>query len=681
MRTPSCRGRSSIRIPGKYRRSLSCTDRRTGKFSPAALSPGISVRPAVCGDVDGNGTADIVATGTDTTGATVVSVLLNDGKGNFKPSGATPYTGAYAGSFTLVDVDGDDKPDLLFSVEDALLYFRNLGAGTFAAPVTLTNVASDNRAFVVADFNEDGMPDIAYVAVNGGTAQDELHLLINKGNGSFVDEVAQGITGQIGSFGSADFNLDGHADLAIEQQSSLAGLSLVRVQTFLGQGNGSFSAGPQSVVEANAFQMFQFIVGDFDVDGFPDIAAENGDTEPGHVVLLWGDGSGGFSRQQVNGPQGFSLTWGDVNGDGIPDVIVPDRFGNISVLLGRSTRAFPSVASFTPATGTPLSAGDVFGNHEIDLLAPGTLTPFDQAGTVAGILYVNGGNGQFTVGGSSPAEGFALSDLNGDGLADLVGTDGTNLLIWPGTRDPSFQSSSPITIPPPAGSGFPNSGFISTELQIADMDGDGRPDIVMPNLILFNQGDFTFTAVPIPFGGTSGPFVVADFNHDGLLDIAMRNFTLLGQAGRTFRRVSPNGLNLTDGNFAATGDLNGDGYADIVFGGNSYPLIVEYGRGDGTFYTQTVLNIGPSDFSQSIAVADANGDGRPDIVACLFLSEQCVIYTNDGQGGFARSYFASGTTSMYLLAGDLKGNGTLGLAINNYVVDYRPPNFVVILEK
>jgi FG-GAP-like repeat len=110
--------------------------------------------------------------------------------------------------------------------------------------------------------------------------------------------------------------------------------------------------------------------------------------------------------------------------------------------------------------------------------------------------------------------------------------------------------------------------------------------------------------------------------------------------------------------------------------------VIEYGKGDGTFYEQSELPIGPgSDFSQAMAIADVNGDGRPDIVACLFLSEQWVIYTNDGQGGFLRSYFASGANSVDLLVANLKGNGMPGLAITNYAVDYRPPNFRVVLGK
>jgi FG-GAP-like repeat len=224
-------------------------------------------------------------------------------------------------------------------------------------------------------------------------------------------------------------------------------------------------------------------------------------------------------------------------------------------------------------------------------------------------------------------------------------------------------------------------GFSPATMQIADMDGDGRLDIVMTNVVLYNQGNFTFTPVQVPFCYTNSPFVIGDFNRDGLLDIAMGTCTLLGQAGRTFREVTPNNLNMTNGNFAAVGDFNQGGYPDVVFGGNGYPLVVEYGNGDGTFYEQSELNVGPvTDFSQAIVVADVNGDGLPDIVACLSLSEQCAIYTNDGQGGFERSYFASGANSVDLLTAPFSANSTPSLAITNYFVEVGPPNFLVVLH-
>jgi hypothetical protein len=644
-----------------------------GELAPAAITYGLSAGPMACGDVNGDGTPDIVTATLDANNSPIISVLLNDGKGNFTQGPTAPFTGIYPTSLTVVDVDGDGKPDLLFAVQGALYFMRNLGGGMLAPPLTIATPAGDNTYFSVADFNGDGRPDVVYASGNSNTGVDQIHLLLNQGGGSFTDTVPPGISGEGGYFAVADFNGDGHMDIAVEPEAPYTSLASVSVVTYFGQGNGTFVKGPTTLIEQNAFQTFHLVAGDFDGDGMPDLAGANGATEPAHVVILWGDGSGNFVTQPVNGPMGFSLSAGDVNGDGIADVVVPDRFGIISVALGRKDRNIPSLLSFTPNVPDPLAIGDVAGNHKLDLFSPGYDPGENGINPPQGNVYMNQGNGQFVASGLTPTQGLLLADMDGDGLADLVGTDGqSNIMIWKGTGDPNFGSA-PVMIPAPLSS----TGYFP--IIIADMDGDGRPDIVMENVILYNQGNLTFVAVPIQFPYPNSPFVVGDFNHDGIMDIAMGAWTLLGQPNRTFKSVS-NNLGLTNGNFAVVGDLNHDGFPDIVSGGNSYPIVVWYGNGDGTFYEQSVLNVGPADFSQSLAVADVNGDGRPDIVACLFLSSQCAVYTNDGQGGFQRSYFASGATSVELLAADFNGDGKIGLAINNYAVDFAPPNFLVVLH-
>lgn len=645
-----------------------------GQLAPAAFTPGLPAGPMGCGDVNGDGAPDIVTATLNASGAPVISTLLNDGKGNFTQGPTTPYTGNFPTSLTVIDADGDGKADLLFSVQGALYFMKNLGDGTLAPPITIATTATDNYEFSIADFNGDGRPDIVYVAANSNSGLDQLHVLINLGGGAFTDTAPLVIAGEAGYFTVADFNRDGRMDIAVQPEPPYISLSNATVTIYFGQGDGTFAKGPSTVIEHNAFQTFRLIAGDFDGDGLPDLAGVNGATEPAHAMILWGDGAGNFVAQQVNGPMGFSLSSGDVNGDGISDIVIPDRFGIISVALGRTDRNIPSVLSFTPNVPDPLAVGDVTGNHQLDLLSPGYDPGENQNNPAPGNLYMNQGPGQFVATGSPPPQGLLLADLDGDGVADLVGTDGqSNIVIWKGTGDPNFGSP-PIMIPAP----LPSTGLFP--IQIADMDGDGRPDIIMENVILYNQGNLNFVAVQVPFPYTSSPFVIGDFNHDGLLDIAMGAYTLLGQPNRTFRSVA-NNLALTNGNVAVTGDFNRDGNIDIVSGGNSFPIAVWYGQGDGTFYEQSILTVGPEDFSQSLAVTDVNGDGRPDIVACLYLSSQCVVYSNDGQGGFARSYFASGATAVELLAADFDNDGKVGLAINNYAVDFAPPNFVVVLHQ
>lgn len=644
-----------------------------GQLAPPKFTPGLIGGVAAVGDIDGNGSPDIVSAAFDANSSPVISVLLNDGKGNFTQFSTIPFVGDYPASLNLVDVDGDGKPDLLFSVKDpvSIYYLRNLGGGSFAAPVSIASPTGigANRTFAVGDFNGDGRADIVYSVTNSVTGQDQVHLLLNQGGGSFSDQVPAGISGEAGYLVVGDFNHDGHLDIAVQPETSFVSLSSVAVSVFLGQGDGSFVAGPTTVFETNAFQTYQFVVGDFDGDGNLDLAGVNGDTEPGHVMFLWGDGTGNFSPQQINGPMGFTLAAGDINGDSIPDAIVADRFGILSVVLGQKGRNFPSAVSFTPTNSANLSAGDVNGDGKLDLLVPGysTFSP--------GTLYLNEGGGNFQWVGSPSGQGTLLADLNNDGLAEMIGSDGTNILIWEGTGDPNF-SGAPIKIPP-----LPNVAFPQYVMQIADMDGDGRPDIVFPNVILYNEGNLNFVAVPINIGESNYPFVIGDFNHDGLLDLATGAFTLLNQGNRTFRTVTPNNLNIASGETLAVGDFNQDGVPDVVFSGNGNGMGVFYGKGDGTFYLQSELDVGPSDFSQAIAITDFNGDGRPDIVACLFLSEQCVLFANDGQGGFERSYLASGANSVALVTGDFNGDGKPDLAITNYAVDYRPPNFDIIFHK
>ncbi len=633
-----------------------------GQLGLPKNEPNLMTGQMVAGDVNGDGFVDLVCM-IGSANTPLVSVLLNDGKGNFTQGPTTPFTGVFPVSLSLMDVDGDGKPDFLFGVTDAqsIYYLHNQGNGAFAAPVKIATANGALANVALGDFTGDGKPDVAYALTDNSTGVSQLRLLVNQGGGTFKDQSVPSVGAPIGSLIAGDFNHDGHLDLAIQPEDPFVTVDRALLAVYFGNGDGTFNVGPVTVIETNAFESYTLVAGDFDGDGNLDLAGVNQETEPGRTVMLWGDNAGNFTPQFITGPMGFGVVEaGDTNGDGIPDLIVPDRFGIISLIPGNKSRTFPSVLPLFPNSAGMASAGDINKDGKTDL--------FIEANTT----YLNQGNETFTLSGNPSAQGIQIADMDGDGFPDLIGTDGQNILVWKGTGDPNF-SGTPVV----AGPGNP-----AFQVQIADMDGDGLPDIVESNVIIFNQGHLTFFPMPMSVGNFNSPFAIADVDGDGRLDTITGGFTLLNKGNRNFTVVNPNNLAVTGGAFLAVGDFNQDGKADVVFGGNEMGMVVEYGRGDGTFYQQSQLNVGPpSDFSQSLAVVDLNGDGKPDIVACLFLSQQCAVFTNDGAGGFQRSYFASGANAVSLLSTDLNGDGKQDLVITNYTVDFAPPNVNVAFHK
>jgi FG-GAP-like repeat len=97
------------------------------------------------------------------------------------------------------------------------------------------------------------------------------------------------------------------------------------------------------------------VAGDFDHDGFPDLAGHSG-LEPSEILYFFGDGHGNFKMQAVVGPEGDWAAVGDFNGDGLPDVVIPDRFNFVSLALGRKDRNFVSPVALYPAIVTGISA-------------------------------------------------------------------------------------------------------------------------------------------------------------------------------------------------------------------------------------------------------------------------------------------------------------------------------------
>jgi hypothetical protein len=616
---------------------------------------------AAVGDVDGDGKIDFVSFSSNPSTAIVtMTTELGDGHENFQQAAQQTFPGLYPGPAYLTDIDGDGKPDLVFSVVAQsgltanLVWSSNLGSGNFSPPKTLAVAAPGQPYLAIADFNQDSKPDIIYAAPDLS-----LHELLNQGHGKLTENLNTGLNAVTGLINAIDLNLDGIPDLVVQFASGP-----VTVYSFLGKGDGSFQQAASVVLpDSVGFHGYLLAAGDFDHDGYPDLAGVNGETQPSHIMYLFGDGHGNLAPQEVVGPQGVSVAVGDINGDGLPDVIVPDEFNFISVALGRTDRNFPSAYPLSPTLPTPAFVGDINGDGLPEIFFGGSII-----GETPGSVFLNKGNSTFQFAAATDPTSFMTADLIGKGEYDLFGSSLSTLTIWPNNSTLDF-SSSPVTVPQP----------ITGPVAIADMDSDGHPDIVDEDQILFGNSSYHFTSVALSPHLNGDPFVIGDFNGDGRPDIANDSFTLLNTGNRTFRQVFGNAP-LLNGTQSVVGDFNGDGLDDIAIMDSGVAAIsIYYSNGDGTFYLATLIQ--PEQFVNGLAVGDFDGDGHLDLACGLINSHDAVIFFNNGQGEFSRSFFATGAFAIGLTAADLNHNGKLDLIVPNFILDFRPTNADIIFHK
>jgi len=588
-------------------------------------------------DMNGDGKADLIAIGSDNSQTTTVSILLGDGHGNFQPvTSQQTVNGPYPSVIGVADMDGDGQPDLVLYVEGALVWLKNAGGGNFAPPVTLATPAYN--LFALADFNNDGKPDILYPLFNYTTGINTFHLLLNQGGGKFTDQVAAGLTGISGPPTVIDFNLDGIPDLVVEQTP--LGSATTTLYSFRGNGDGSFT----QVTSMNIPLPYTLVAGDFDHDGFPDLAGPNGS----QIMYLFGDGHGNFTPRPIVAPDGVAVGIGDINGDGLPDVVVDDRINFVGVSLGRRDRNYPSPVTLTLQSLGYITLGDINGDGLADICIGGVDdVEFNQY--LPGLVFLNQGNSSFAFDFYTSIDSFAVENLTGTGIVDLMGATNDSLIIWPNNGAGGF-SSTPITL------AASDPGLI----HVADMDGDGHPDIVTENGIFFGAGSYQFTHVPLVIGSN---FVVGNFTGSGRLDILSGNSLLVNMGNRTFQTVP---TNVPQGLLMGVGDFNGDGKDDLVLSDGSTVFQIWYSKGDGTFYQSTLLGLGDQVQGGAFEVGDFNGDGRIDLAVSVYPTNEVAMFFNQPGGQFTLSYFVSGPGGYDMRVGDLNGDGKLDLAVLPY---------------
>jgi hypothetical protein len=470
-----------------------------------------------------------------------------------------------------------------------------------------------------------------------------------------VDAQATGIV-------TGDFTGAGIPDLAV------AGFTL---NVFLGLGDGTFQ--PAQTLDYGHVPNF-LAVGDFTGTGIPDLAILNQDSDTLSILLGDGDGTFHLLKDYPVGPDALGVVTGDFANNGKTDIAVADgTLNQVWVFLGNGDGTFQQPQKYDVGGGpADLVAGDFNGDGTLDLA-----TANQDTNDISVLL--GKGDGTFRKQIRSPTSDpsgnqgqYPVALVAGyfhglDQPLDLATADvqSDDVTILTGSGDGTFRATDYLT-----------AGSSPYAIQAADVNDDGRPDLVVANRddstlgVFDGQGDGTFVS-----GGTvstgAGPvdLVIADFNGDDRPDLAAADQTdedvaiRLGQGAGLFASLLPPPT-VGEGDVfqAVTGDFNGDGLADLATANRDFGTVsVLLGNGDGTFHTTGQFVAG--DYPTAIVAGDFNGDGALDLITNG--GNQTVDFLRGlGNGTFAPPVTTGlSLTPSALVAGAFTGDGLLDLAV------------------
>ena len=527
--------------------------------------------------------------------------------------------------------------------------FLGTGPNTYAGVATYS-VCANPTSVLATDINHDGYPDI----IVGCTNSALIDVLLNNGSGGFGVATSIGpLSGSPVALVSGDFVGNGNVDVASADSNG-------NVSIFLNTtGNGTFTASHVTTLGT----LSGIAAGDFNKDGHLDLAVS--DSANGKVYTLLNGGTGTFTFTTTStvgtGTKPSGIVAADFNQDGNMDVATSNAGTNTAVvLLGNGTGAF--TANTTQATGKDpiaLVTSDINNDGYPDLVAFDELT--GTTGAVAVLL--GNGDGTLQVAQTStqaflPGTQAIVADFNRDGKPDIA-------LTQQGNQFASVMLNNTLPTQYPDGRSFAayntlanGTGNFADSVAVGDFNKDGNLDIAVSYLqdndvqVLFGNGGGGFTT-GATYAVGSQPFWIAsgDLNGDGYPDLVTTNTNVNGATGTVSVL-----LNNKNGTFAsaatytvgkqpyqvAIGDLNGDGYPDLAVtnyttGSTSGSVTILFGSKTGTFTVQPAA-LATCATPYGVAIGDFKHNGFPSVAVTCYTTSQLEVFPNNGNGTFGSPY-------------------------------------------